>query len=98
MPHYKDLVRPDINDDTWRQTSSLNTNQCRMSTVNRQKGRGVGLALVHKREIKVKLKDQEVDDHLNLEMAGQPRSENNNDDWDIPSSIHWLEPNNKTCS
>ena len=37
-------LRPDIDDDTWVQASSLNTNQFRMSTVNRQKGRGGGLA------------------------------------------------------
>ena len=48
----------DNDDDTWVLASSLNTNQFRMTTVNRQKGRGSGLALIHNKEIKVKLKEQ----------------------------------------
>ena len=51
-------LRSNIDGDTWEQPSSLNTCQFRMSTVNRQKGRGGGLALVHNKEIKVKLKEQ----------------------------------------
>ena len=51
-------LRPDIDDDAWLQASSLNTNQFRMSIINRQKGREGRLALVHKKEIKVKLKEQ----------------------------------------
>ena len=46
-------LRSDINDDTWVLTSSLNTNEFRMSTVNRQQGRGCGVALKHNKEIKV---------------------------------------------
>ena len=51
-------LRPVIEDDTWVQALSLNTNQFRMNTVNRQNGRGGGLALVYNKEIKVKLKEQ----------------------------------------
>ena len=53
------------------QASSLNTNEFRMSTVNRQQSRGGGLALIHNKEIKVKLKNKEEDDPSNLEN-GKP--------------------------
>ena len=51
-------LRSDINDVTWVCASSLHTNEFRMSTVNRQQGRGGGLALLHNKEIKVKWKEQ----------------------------------------
>ena len=51
-------LRSDINDDTWVWASSLNTNEFRMSTVNKQQGRGDRLALIHNKEIKVKLIEQ----------------------------------------
>ena len=60
-------LRSDINDNTWVHASPLNTNGFRMSTVNRQQSRGGGLTLMHNKEIKVKLKEREVDDPSNLE-------------------------------
>ena len=51
-------LRSNISNDTWVWSSSLCTNEFRMSTVNRQQGRGGGLALIHKNEIKVKLKEK----------------------------------------
>ena len=51
-------LRSDVNNDTWVRASSLNTNEFRMNTVNREQGRGGGLLLIHNKEIKVILKEQ----------------------------------------
>ena len=50
-------LRSDINDDTWVWVSSFNTNQFKMSSVNRKQGKTCGFALIHNKEIKVKLKE-----------------------------------------
>ena len=59
------LLRSDINDNTWVWASPLSTTEFRISTLNRQEGKGGGLALIHNKEIKVKLIKQEVEDPFN---------------------------------
>ena len=65
-------LRSYTDDNTWVWASSLNTNHFRISTVNRQQVRGGGLALIHKKEIKVKLKEQEEVDDPSSSENGKP--------------------------